>query len=65
MRRFLDGYYPMHVSMDISFGGTGLQFIGIRPPEQQGFTVREDVDAVHLDTWFEGRLKTELQFAPK
>ena len=31
MRRFLDGYYPMHVSMQVLYSGTGLQLASVSP----------------------------------
>lgn len=62
MRRFLDGYYPMHVSMDILLSGTGLQLSSISPISQQGFRVWQNNEQVGYEAWFEGRLKTELRF---
>lgn len=62
MRRFLDGYYPMHVSMDIVLQSHKIALEGILPLQQEGFTVKQTPGAIHLDAWFEGRLKTELKF---
>lgn len=62
MRRFLDGYYPMRVSMDVDLQTTGLHFAGINPHTQQGFRVWTRDRSVHFDAWFEGRLKTEIRF---
>lgn len=64
MRRFLDGYYPMHVSMQISYSGTGLQLASIFPASQQGFTIWQNPEQIGYEAWFEGRLKTELRFYP-
>ena len=63
MRKFLDGYFPMHVSIDIQFPAN-LSFIGIEPVEQQGFRVITGKQSLHLDTWFEGRLVTRIRFKP-
>lgn len=64
MRRFLDGYYPMHVTMNISLSGTGLQLASISPVSQQGFHVWQKTEQVGYEAWFEGRLRTELRFKP-
>jgi len=62
MRRFLDGYYPMRVSMDVNLQASGLYFAGITPQDQQGFKVWTRDRSVHFDAWFEGRLNTEIRF---
>lgn len=63
MRKFLDGYYPMHVSMDVMIESKQVHFAGILPRTQQGFQVWESPGEVSFDAWFEGRLTTELRFA--
>ncbi len=60
MRRFLDGYYPMHVSMLIHLDAPGLELVDTEPTRQPGFSVSKRGDAVRLDTWFTGRLTTRL-----
>ena len=62
MRRFLDGYYPMHVSMDIEVPRGYLRFTDSRPQRQAGFSVQETSAGLYVDTWFEGKLYTELRF---
>ena len=62
MRRFLDGYYPMHVSMNIEVPPGYLRFVETRPQRQDGFDVRETQEGIRLDTWFEGKLYTEVRF---
>ena len=62
MRRFLDGYYPMRVSMDIEVPREYLRFVDTRPHRQDGFKVHETAGGVHVDTWFEGKLYTEVRF---
>ena len=61
MRKFLDGYFPMRVSIDIKFP-TNLSFIAIEPVEQKGFRVIQGKQSLHLDAWFEGRLVTRIRF---
>ena len=65
MRRFLDGYYPMRVTMTVSLGGSGLRFDSMTPAEQPGFAVRVGRDEVGYDAWFEGRLSSAIRFLSK
>lgn len=62
MRSFLDGYYPMRVSMTVRLHTRNLRFLDITPPAQEGFTVNLGSDEVGYDTWFEGRLTTTIRF---
>jgi len=64
MRRFLDGYYPMWVTMTVRYPCDRLRFVGATPSPQAGFTVGEGACRVDLDASFEGRLYTELRFEP-
>lgn len=63
MRKFLDGYFPMRVTIDISLPGT-LQYSDMTPPQQPGLTVDHHQQSVHIDTWFEGKLMTRIRFKP-
>ncbi len=62
MRRFLDGYYPMRVTMTVNLGSTGLRFDSLTPTAQPGFRVDVSQTEVGYDTWFEGRLTTAIRF---
>ena len=62
MRRFLDGYYPMHVSMNIEIPRDYLRFMYTRPRQQDGFKVHETAEGLDVETWFEGKLYTEVRF---
>ena len=62
MRRFLDGYYPMRVTVVIDFAGADLRPVRIRPPAQPGFRVEQAPGRLRLEAWFEGRLQTEIRF---
>lgn len=62
MRKFLDGYYPMRVSMTVKVLTTQIRFLQINPPSQKGFRVIEKPGEVSFDAWFEGRLSTEIRF---
>jgi hypothetical protein len=61
MRKFLDGYFPMRVSIDIKLPAN-LSFIAIEPVEQKGFRVIKGEQSLHLDALFEGRLVTRIRF---
>ena len=62
MRRFLDGYFPLRVSMEIVYAGTGLKPTHVSPGEQQGFAVWRKKDRIGFDAVFEGKLRTEFSF---
>jgi len=61
MRKFLDGYFPMRVSIDIKLPAN-LSIVAIEPGEQKGFKVIKGKQTLHLDAWFEGRLVTRIRF---
>jgi hypothetical protein len=63
MRRFFDGYYPMHVTMDITLPTDCLRVEHISPQRQSGFEVRQTADRLSIDAWFEGRLLTTITFS--
>lgn len=62
MRKFLDGYYPMRVSLEIVYPPQLLKLIDISPTEQPGFKHRESPGSIRLDAVFEGILLTLIQF---
>lgn len=62
MRRFLDGYYPMHVTLDVTLAAPRLRYYETTPASQTGFKIWRSKRAVHYDAWFEGRLSTEIRF---
>ncbi len=62
MRKFLDGYYPMRVTMAVHFPATLLRYTGVEPAPAPGFDMRPSDGLVALDAWFEGRLTTHLRF---
>lgn len=64
MRRFLDGYYPMHVTIEVQIPIECLQLSHIAPVEQQGFAITQESGHLRIDAWFEGRLFTEIVFLP-
>ena len=65
MRRFLDGYFPLRVSMDIDYAGTGLAPTAVTPRKQKGFNIWRKKDRIGFETVFEGKLRTEFNFEVK
>jgi hypothetical protein len=63
-RRFLDGFYPMRVSNSVNLGDSGLKFVSMEPPAQPGFNLHLGANEMGFDTWFEGKLVTNIRFAP-
>ena len=61
MRKLLDGYFPMRVTIDIKLPAN-LSFDAIEPAEQKGFKVTRGKHSLHLDATFEGRLVTRIRF---
>lgn len=62
MRKFLDGYYPMRVSLDIDYPAKHLRLIDIAPPAQPGLVLDERPGTLHLEALFEGELQFLIQF---
>ena len=63
MRRFLDGYYPMRVSMRVLLQAPGLRFDGISPAAQTGFKITSTDQEVAYEALFEGELRTTIRFS--
>lgn len=65
MRRFLDGYYPMHLTLSVRWPKRLMQLGTISPAPQPGLKVKSGPGRVDVETWFLGRLTTELAFVPQ
>lgn len=61
-RKFLDGYYPMQVTLVIHYPGKLIRFESITPKEQPGFLVQQEENIININAWFEGELMTEILF---
>lgn len=61
-RRFLDGYYPMHVTVTVQHPHD-LESRAVLPPAQSGFSVERSSGKLTLDAWFAGRLEIEMRFS--
>ncbi len=64
MRKFLDGYYPMRVSIDVSFPETYLRLLRVEPATQSGWEMVATASDLHLRALFSGRLRTAVYFQP-
>ncbi|MGM0516271.1 MAG: alpha/beta hydrolase [Pseudomonadota bacterium] len=62
MRRFLDGYYPMQVRLEVHWPPGVLHFERAEPPAQPGHKVKSEADRVTVTAHFEGRLRSRLHF---
>ncbi len=62
LRKFLDGYYPMRVTLDVDYPAGALQLIDVSPAQQPGLNFDERPGNIRLDTLFEGELRLLLQF---
>ncbi|WFE68201.1 alpha/beta hydrolase [Thiomicrospira sp. R3] len=62
MRRFLDGYFPMHVELTINWPGLALQPKHILPVPQPGLVVTQSDQALSLNYWFQGQLRPHIYF---
>lgn len=62
MRKFLDGYYPMRVTLDIEYPAAQLRLLDVSPERQPGLAHDEAPGRVKLDTHFEGELRLVFQF---
>lgn len=64
LRRFLDGFYPMRVTLEIRYPAEVLRPVGFDPPSQPGFSVTSEPGRIWVDAWFEGELRTRFDFCP-
>jgi hypothetical protein len=62
MRKFLDGYYPMQVTLEIDYPPRTLQLIDITPQAQPGLKLDTRSGAIRMEAIFEGELQTLIQF---
>jgi hypothetical protein len=62
LRKFLDGYYPMRVTLEVDYPPDSLRLIDVSPPQQSGMTLAEQPGRIRLDAVFEGELRLLIQF---
>lgn len=62
MRRFLDGYYPMRVSLEVDYPADRVRIRAVSP-DAPGHLLRDEAPGrIRLDALFEGELRTQIQF---
>ncbi len=61
-RRFLDGYFPMQVSLDIRYPETLLQLTHMDPQPQPGLKISQERDGLRVEALFSGMLTMEFGF---
>lgn len=64
MRKFLDGYYPMRLTMSVEYKSAGLRLENLTPGPQKGFRVDIRPGRVKIEAIFEGELHTMVRFLP-
>lgn len=59
-RRFLDGYYPVHLDYRLQYPADLLTVKRVSPAQALPGNWREKAGKMVIDTWFEGRLTIEV-----
>jgi hypothetical protein len=62
-RRFLDGFYPVHLDYRIRWPAEELQLVSVQPGAQPGFRVDEKRGELLIDSLFEGKLTIKVGFS--
>ena len=62
MRQFLDGFYPMQVTMEVSWPSEIFRLVSYKPDPGSAGHVKTDTGRVTWNALFEGRLFTEFTF---
>lgn len=60
--KFLDGYYPYHLTLNINYPPTLLKHIETSPGSQTGFMINKSSNNIRIDSYFEGMLFIEFTF---
>lgn len=64
-RRFFDSYFPMQVSLSVTYPQNQLRYKSIQPARQKGFKVTTSKNKIDINTWFKGKLVMRIQFESK
>ena len=67
MRKFFDGYYPMHVQESIHWQNVALELSGLATEPTplkipDSFMLKPNANSIEMNYYFEGRLQTNYQF---
>ena len=63
MRRFLDGYYPLHLTVQIDYPAHLFALQSARPGTPDAPVITHEPGRIHWDVWFRGKLYTEFIFS--
>lgn len=63
-RKFLDSYFPFHLTLKVNYPSAQLKFISSKPKHQFGFVVKHADNTLLIDSYFTGKLYTEVTFKP-
>ncbi len=61
-RRFLDGYYPMKLTLEVDYSQSDLVPVAILPAPQPGLEFIDTKQKVNVKAHFEGVLRTQISF---
>lgn len=64
-RKFLDGYFPFQLTMEVVYPVDILRVMHTMPSAQPGFRVEQGSGRVVMEGIFEGILNTEIVFLPR
>lgn len=64
-RKFLDGYFPMNLLLEINYPKDVLRFKSIVPKVQAGLSVSENTGSIKINALFEGQLHLNMLFNKK
>ncbi|MES9836376.1 MAG: alpha/beta hydrolase [Candidatus Thiodiazotropha sp.] len=62
MRKFLDGYYPMRLTLEVDYPADLLDYTALRPLPLDAGRPPPKQGNLYWDGWFQGRLYTEIEF---
>ena len=64
-RRYLDGYFPLRVTLEVHYPKDQLDFVEANHRNQPGLTLSNGRGKVRLAAVFEGRMVTRMRFSLK
>ncbi len=63
-RQFLDSFFPFHLTLKVNYPSKQLVFISSKPKSQFGFVVKQSENTLLIESFFTGKLYTEITFKP-
>ncbi|MEW8506949.1 MAG: hypothetical protein AB2598_09605 [Candidatus Thiodiazotropha sp.] len=62
MRKFLDGYYPMRLTLEVEYPAKLMELTALRPLPLANESIPKSGGKFYWDGWFQGKLFTEIDF---